>query len=48
VRLSIWRELLLRSAAIYISVLFLPQALAAMILPAHVRRRHLSTLRSLT
>src|SRR5919206_593532 len=32
--LSIWLELLLRSAAIYISVLFLPLALAAMIWPA--------------
>jgi hypothetical protein len=32
--LSIWLELLLRAAAIYISVLFLPLALAAMIWPA--------------
>jgi enamine deaminase RidA (YjgF/YER057c/UK114 family) len=32
--LSIWLELLLRSAAIYVSVLFLPLALAAMIWPA--------------
>jgi hypothetical protein len=32
--LSIWLELLLRSAAIYISVLFLPLALSAMIWPA--------------
>ena len=31
---SIWLELLLRAAAIYISVLFLPLALAAMIWPA--------------
>jgi hypothetical protein len=32
--LSIWLELLLRAAAIYISVLFLPLALSAMIWPA--------------
>jgi len=32
--ISIWLELLLRAAAIYISVLFLPLALAAMIWPA--------------
>jgi hypothetical protein len=32
--LSIWLELLLRAAAIYISVLFLPLALVAMIWPA--------------
>ena len=32
--ISIWLELLLRSAAIYISVLFLPLALSAMIWPA--------------
>jgi hypothetical protein len=36
--LSIWLELLLRAAAIYISVLFLPLALAAMIWPAAVGR----------
>jgi hypothetical protein len=37
--LSIWLELLLRAAAIYISVLFLPLALAAMIWPAGWCRR---------
>src|SRR5918912_534918 len=35
--ISIWLELLLRSAAIYIAVLFLPLGLAAMIWPAGLR-----------
>jgi hypothetical protein len=46
--LSIWLELLLRSAAIYISVLLLPPALVAMTWPSHVMAAQRSALRSPT